>query len=76
MYLELLRRGGLLLDDLLTVKEAAEFLRISVSSMKRLLKAGAVPYHRVGSRRIVVSRADLEDYLQRRRHGGNEPAGR
>ena len=46
-------------DDILTVDEAAAFLKISRTSLYRLIKAGEVPCRRVGerwrfSRRILL----------------------
>ena len=37
-------------DELLTVKEAAAFLKISKMSLHNWKKAGKVKYHRIGSR--------------------------
>lgn len=50
----------------LTILEAANHLRISRSKLYELMKAGALPYHRVGGRRRI-SRADIDAYLARHR---------
>jgi excisionase family DNA binding protein len=49
--------------DYFTIKEAAEFARISVSTVRQLIRRGKLPVRKVG-RRVVIHRADLEAILQ------------
>jgi excisionase family DNA binding protein len=50
--------------DLLTVSEAAEFLSISPSSMRRLIHSGDVQSVRIGVRTTRVRLSDLDDYAK------------
>jgi len=45
---------------LISVKEAATLLSISLATMNRLLKVGAIPTVNVGRRRLIRSSALLE----------------
>lgn len=46
-------------DDLLTIAEAADLLRVSTVTIKRWLKQGRLPAYHVGPRAIRLRRADL-----------------
>lgn len=46
-------------DDLITVAEAADLLRVSTVTIKRWLKQGRLPAYHVGPRAIRLRRADL-----------------
>lgn len=61
--------------DLLTVKEVAGLLRISLGSVYALCKAGRLPHHRLGSGSGVVriDRADLVQYAKQCKHHGQLP---
>ncbi|MDB4285619.1 helix-turn-helix domain-containing protein [bacterium] len=53
-------------DDILTVDEAAAFLKISRPSIYRLIRAGEIPCRRVGkrwrfSRRALLAWVERED---------------
>ncbi len=66
--------SGSVVPMILTLLEAAAFLRISRSTMKRLALEGTVPGRRVGShggRQWRFHRRVLEDFVARgeRRHG-------
>jgi excisionase family DNA binding protein len=50
----------------LTLKEAAEYLRVSERLVQRLIAHGGLRVTRLG-RRVLVRRADLDEYLQRSR---------
>ena len=56
---------------LLTVAEAAEYLRLSNASVYNLIKQKKLPCIRVSQRRLVVTERDLSAYIQRQR--GLEP---
>ncbi|GAB6391361.1 MAG: helix-turn-helix domain-containing protein [Treponematales bacterium] len=49
---------------LLNVKEAAERLRLSPCSVRRLMKRGTLPYHRLGKRQFF-NEEDLATFLGR-----------
>ncbi len=56
-------------SDLLTVGEAAHYLRVSKSHLDKLRSAGGGPaYHRLGRRRVVYRRKELEDWVRARRY--------
>ena len=46
-------------DQLLTVAEVAELLRVAPSTVRRWIRAGEVRAYRAGKRRVAVRRADL-----------------
>jgi excisionase family DNA binding protein len=56
------------LPSLLTIDEVAEFLRVSNTSVYRLVERRELPFCRVG-RGLRFSRKDLESYLGSRRVG-------
>jgi excisionase family DNA binding protein len=47
----------------LTLDEAAELLRVSRNTVKRLIQAGTLPATYPSPRRTLISRHVLEDYL-------------
>lgn len=52
--------------ELLTIKEAAALLKISVSSVRRLQQERYIPFIKVGGS-VRFYRNDIMDYLQKRR---------
>jgi excisionase family DNA binding protein len=50
-------------SDLLTVKEAAKYLRVSISSLRNYFRAGRIPFLRLLNRSVRFRRADLDAYL-------------
>ena len=50
------------MTTLLTIKQAAEYLTISVSTLKRLLAVGAVTSVRIG-RSVRFTYEDLDNYI-------------
>lgn len=56
--------------ELLTRKEAAQFLRISLRKLDSLASSGELPYSKIGSglrSRVVYDKTDLEQYVRRQR---------
>jgi excisionase family DNA binding protein len=53
--------------DLVTAKQAAEMIGLSLSAVYDLLKGGGLPHLRVGLKRrtIRIRRVDVERYLER-----------
>lgn len=49
-----------LFQDVLTAEEAARFLRISISTLYQLVKEGALPLRRIGTRLIFGRQALLK----------------
>jgi len=56
------------IPSLLTIEEVAECLRVSKTSVYRLVERRELPFCRVG-RTLRFSRKDLENYLAARRVG-------
>ncbi len=50
-------------DDLLTIPEAAEMLRVSAVTVSRWLKQGRLPAYRVGPRAVRIRRMDIDQVL-------------
>jgi excisionase family DNA binding protein len=48
-----------LMDDFLTVAEAAAQLHVAPSTIRRWIREGDLPAYRIGKRRVVIKRADL-----------------
>ena len=46
--------------ELLTIREAARFLKVSPLTVRRWLKQGRLPAYRLGPRAIRIRRADLD----------------
>ena len=51
-------------EELYTREEAAKFLRVSVSTVDRLIRSGALKARKVG-RQVRMTRSDLENLLER-----------
>lgn len=49
--------------DFLTYEECAEYTRLSLSTIKRLVYAREIPYARVGVR-VVFDKQKIRDWLQ------------
>ena len=50
----------------LTLAEVAEELRVSPTHVRRLIATHGLPHIRIGERRIIVRRVDLEAWLETR----------
>ena len=46
-------------EEFVTVAEAAALLRVATSTIRRWIREGDVPAHRIGRRRVALRRADL-----------------
>ncbi len=51
--------------DLLTVREASSYLRVSRSTLFKLMKSGELRRTRVRERCVRISRRELERYVER-----------
>ena len=58
------------MDPLLTTEEVAEFLRVDIVTVRRLVNRGELPAYRIGNE-YRFTRADLEEFLK----GQRVPAG-
>ncbi len=56
-------------EEYLTVAEAATLLRVAPSTIRRWIRAGDVPAHRIGRRRVALRRADLARLITPARPG-------
>ena len=50
--------------EILTPKEAANLLHLSLETVRRLLRTGQLPGRKVGPRQWRIRRADLDTYLR------------
>ena len=57
-------------DQFLTVKEAAELLRVSKSQVYLLISQKRFPYIRLSPRRIVIRESDLEAWVDAKKEEG------
>lgn len=62
------------MEPLLTTEEVAEFFKVDVVTVRRLISRGELPAYRIGSE-FRVTRADLDSYLKMQRVAGSKPAG-
>lgn len=52
------------MTDLVTKDEAARFLGISRDTLDEIIKAGRLPFYRLGKRMIRIHREDLVAYVE------------
>ena len=51
-------------EEILTVREAARFLKVSVNSIRRYIRLGRLPAYRIADERVLrIKRSDLEKLL-------------
>ena len=51
------------------IPETAEYLRVSVRTVRALIAAGDLSHRRIGKGRIVVTQDDCDEYLAAHRLG-------
>lgn len=56
-------------EEYVTVAEAATLLRVAPSTVRRWIREGDVPAHRIGRRRVALRRADLARLITPARPG-------
>jgi excisionase family DNA binding protein len=56
-------------EKYLNIKETSRFLKISISTLNRLIKQRGIPSYKIGDRRLF-DREELVDWMKARR--GNE----
>lgn len=54
-------------DRLLDVREAADYLGIGQTTLRKLLKTKEIEYHRVGERKIKIKKITLDNYIERKK---------
>jgi excisionase family DNA binding protein len=52
---------------LLTIEDAAQILNVSTKTVRRLIKAGDLPFVRIANKSIRIHSNDLEWYIRARR---------
>ncbi len=57
------------LPEWLTVEQAAEWLQVSVKTIRRYIEAGSLPAVNLGGRAVRIRRQDLDAWLLTRRIG-------
>ncbi len=56
-------------DKLLTVKEAADYLRVQAQTVRNWLRDGVLRGIKVGSNRWRIEKQALDTFVNERRHG-------
>ena len=56
--------GGTVGPVYITMKEACDIFRLSVTSLYRLERAGKIRMKRIGLRKVLVDRRQLEKYME------------
>lgn len=51
----------------LTYREAADFLRVPIGSLRSMVHAKTIPHVRIGPRTVTFELADLERWLESRK---------
>jgi excisionase family DNA binding protein len=59
-------------EEFVTVAEAATLLRVAPSTVRRWIREGDVPAHRIGRRRVALRRADLARLITPARPGAEK----
>ena len=54
------------LPDLISVAEVSDHLGVHAKTVQRLIKSGALPHYKIGSR-TMISKQDLHAFLAMRR---------
>lgn len=63
-------------DKFLTLKEASQLLKLSVTTINRLIKNGQIPSYKVGESRLsrrLFDRDELIDWVKSHRNGPGVP---
>jgi len=55
--------------EIMSKKEAAEFLRISISTLERLMRENKIPYAKINKtrRKVLFLKEDLISWVKRKR---------
>lgn len=56
-------------DEYLTVKEAAQFLKLTTSYLYKLMHWHAIPYYKPFGNRCLFRKDELREYIERGRVG-------
>ncbi len=59
-------QSGMLIDNLMNYKQAAQYLSLSESYLRQLKSQGTLPYVLIGSRSIRFRRSSLDQWAQER----------
>jgi excisionase family DNA binding protein len=62
------------MEPLLTTEEVAEYFKVDVVTVRRLISRGELTAYRIGSE-FRLTQADLDSYLKLQRVAGSEPSG-
>lgn len=57
-------------SDMITVREAASFLRISLPTVYKMIRAGMIPHVKIGHR-YIIPRGQFLSWLNGNIYGGN-----
>lgn len=54
-------------DDFISAEQAANFLKIKINTIYSKVEKGDLPHYRSGERKLLFSRKELVDYIQKRK---------
>src|SRR5689334_1536015 len=66
-------RKKVIMESLLTTEEIADFLRVDIVTVRRLVNRGELPAYRIGNE-YRFTRVDLEEFIKRQRVSTGENA--
>lgn len=53
------------LDNLLSIKQVAEYLGVNEITVRKLLKDGKIASYKVGGKNIRIERQELHEFMER-----------
>ncbi|MBI2118591.1 MAG: helix-turn-helix domain-containing protein [Elusimicrobia bacterium] len=60
------------IDDLLLAEEIAEWMKVSVITIRRWTSSGFIPHVRIGQRMVRYRKKDLDSWLNKRSTSGRQ----
>lgn len=60
---ELLKKQTIQQKEILTIEEASEFLRLSVSRLYKMTSNKEIPHYKPGGKKIYLNRQELEQWI-------------
>lgn len=56
-------------QEFLTIKQASQFIKYSVSSLYRKISERAIPFHKIGQKRVAFKPGELVEWVKSHRKG-------
>lgn len=55
------------MEEFYTLEELSELLKMHIESIRKLIRSKELPAYKIGKRDYRVSKADLDEFLRKRR---------